>query len=215
MKKSVYSLVLSDDVVAAADRAAAKRGLSRSALINEILADRLSCTTPEMRIRDIFHNLERIALGENFRMKERPSDAMMSLLSSLSYKYNPTVRYSVELTHKTSGVIGILKVSFRTQSESFTKALSGFFYLFCRMEESYAPVGVKYKTEAGRFSRLLAVPEGEQFSAEETGQAISDFIKMFDMALNAYFGCLPDNDEAVDAAAAVYRKYLKNVNYRI
>ena len=38
MKKSVYSLVLSDDVVTAADKAATKRGLSRSALINEVLA---------------------------------------------------------------------------------------------------------------------------------------------------------------------------------
>lgn len=215
MKKSVYSLVLSDDVVAAADKAAAKQGLSRSALINEILAAHLSCVTPQMRYRDIFESLEQIALNDNFRIKERPSDAMMSLFSSLSYKYNPTVRYAVSLTHKTEHVIGVLKVSFRTQSEHFTDALAGFFYIFCRLEESYAPSGVKYKTEPGRISRLLVVPDGTQYSAEETGKAISDYIKMFDAMLNAYFGCLPDTDNAVDAAAAVYRKYLKNTNYRI
>ena len=38
MKKSVYSLVLSDDVIAAVDRAAYQNGLSRSAMINRILA---------------------------------------------------------------------------------------------------------------------------------------------------------------------------------
>ncbi len=215
MNKSVYSLVLSDDVVTAADKAAAKRGLSRSALINDVLAAHLSCTTPEMRIRDIFESLEQIALQDNFRMKQKPSDAMMSLLSSLSYKYNPTVRYSVELTHKTEHVIGVLKVSFRTQSESFTDALNGFFYLFCELEKSFAPSGVNYQTEAGKFSRLLVVPDGEHYSPAETGRAISNFIKMFDTALNAYFSCLPDTNSAVDSAAAVYRSYLNKTNDRI
>lgn len=215
MKKSVYSLVLSDSVVAAADRVAAKRGLSRSALINEILAARLSCTTPEMRIRDIFESLEQIALGDNFRIKTQPSDAMMSVLSSLSYKYNPTVRYSVELTHKMEHAIGILKVSFRTQSERFTDILAGFFYTICELEKSFVPKAVKYKIEPGRFSRLLAVPTGKQYSAAQTGKVISDYIKMFDTALNAYFGHLPDTDDAAAAAAAVYRSYLKNTNDRI
>ena len=39
MKKSVYSLVLSDDVVAAVDRTAYQQGVSRSAMINQILAE--------------------------------------------------------------------------------------------------------------------------------------------------------------------------------
>ena len=42
MKKSVYSLVLSDDVVEAVDRAAYQNGLSRSAMVNQILADYVS-----------------------------------------------------------------------------------------------------------------------------------------------------------------------------
>ena len=54
MKKSVYSLVLSDDVVEAVDRAAYQNGLSRSAMVNQILADYVSYTTPEKRMREIF-----------------------------------------------------------------------------------------------------------------------------------------------------------------
>ncbi|MBQ1203294.1 MAG: ribbon-helix-helix protein, CopG family, partial [Loktanella sp.] len=53
MNKSVYSIVLSDDVVAQVDRLAYKAGTSRSAMINRILADYVSYVTPEQRLRDI------------------------------------------------------------------------------------------------------------------------------------------------------------------
>ena len=52
MSKSVYSLVLSDDVVAAVDRAAYGLDTSRSNLINQLLADYVSFITPEKRRKD-------------------------------------------------------------------------------------------------------------------------------------------------------------------
>ena len=51
MKKSVYSLILTDEVIDRLDRAAYARGVSRSALADEILAGYLSYTTPEMRMQ--------------------------------------------------------------------------------------------------------------------------------------------------------------------
>ena len=65
MKKSVYSLVLSDDVVEAVDRAAYQNGLSRSAMVNQILADYVSYTTPEKRMREIFSQVESLLTGGN------------------------------------------------------------------------------------------------------------------------------------------------------
>ena len=53
MNRSVYSLVLSDDVVEAVDRLAYQQNTSRSALINQILAEAVSFVTPEMRMREI------------------------------------------------------------------------------------------------------------------------------------------------------------------
>ena len=47
VSKSVYSLVLSDDVVAAVDRAAYGLGPSRSKLLIELLADFVSFLTPD------------------------------------------------------------------------------------------------------------------------------------------------------------------------
>lgn len=54
MKKSLYSLMLSDEVVREIDVAAHRLGTNRSALINRILAEYASVTTPEKRINDIF-----------------------------------------------------------------------------------------------------------------------------------------------------------------
>ena len=54
MQKSVYSIVLSDDVVACIDRLAYANGTSRSNMINQILAEHVSYTTPEKRRGDIF-----------------------------------------------------------------------------------------------------------------------------------------------------------------
>ena len=54
MKKSVYSLVLMDDVVKAIDQMAYENNTSRSNLINQILAEKVMLITPEMRMRDIF-----------------------------------------------------------------------------------------------------------------------------------------------------------------
>ena len=45
--KSIYSLVLSDSVVEAVDIMARGAGLSRSAMINQLLAERVAYITPE------------------------------------------------------------------------------------------------------------------------------------------------------------------------
>ena len=47
MKKSVYSLVLMDDIVAAIDELAYSLQTSRSNLINQILAEKVALVTPE------------------------------------------------------------------------------------------------------------------------------------------------------------------------
>ena len=52
MKKSTYSVVLSDRVVAEIDRLAYRKGTNRSSMINEILAGYVSMTTPEQRSID-------------------------------------------------------------------------------------------------------------------------------------------------------------------
>ena len=78
MNKSIYSLVLSDEVVDAVDALARTEGVSRSAMINRILAERVAYTTPEMRLRDILQSLVRSMNGE-FILTEQPSGSTLSV----------------------------------------------------------------------------------------------------------------------------------------
>ena len=57
MKKTLYSLLLDDSVVREIDRLAHRNGLSRSALVNQILAEYADMTTPERQIGDIFRRI--------------------------------------------------------------------------------------------------------------------------------------------------------------
>ena len=92
MKKTLYSLMLSDDVVRAVDELAHSLGTNRSSLINQILADYVSITTPERRINDIFHAVEQmLAPSRELVPFFSPRALTMSLKSSLEYKYRPTV----------------------------------------------------------------------------------------------------------------------------
>ena len=96
MNKSVYSIVLSDDVVAEIDRLAYREGTSRSNMINQILAQYVSYTTPEKRLSDIFSKaVELVDSMDQLQVMLQPSDTHLALKSALRYKYNPTVKYSV------------------------------------------------------------------------------------------------------------------------
>lgn len=76
MGKSVYSIVLSDEVVQAVDEMAYRMNTSRSNLINQLLAERVSLTTPEMRMREIF-SLVGQALDSRFLPAPQASDSVM------------------------------------------------------------------------------------------------------------------------------------------
>ena len=99
MKKTLYSLMLSEDVVREVDALAHRLGTSRSNLINQILAEYVDYTTPERRISDIFSAMEQlISPSRELVPFFAPNSQSMSLKSSLEYKYRPTVKYEVELS---------------------------------------------------------------------------------------------------------------------
>ena len=96
MGKSVYSIVLMDEVVEAIDRLAYEAGTNRSNMINRILADYAQMATPEQRIRNIFSSIEDAISRQNaLQLMLNTSDAMLSMRSAIRYKYNPSMRYVV------------------------------------------------------------------------------------------------------------------------
>lgn len=210
MKKSVYSLVLTDAVVEAADRLACQKGVSRSALIDELLAQSLSCITPEMRMRDIFLSLEELVRSDQvFRMPSRSSDSMLSLFSAIQYKYKPTLRYSVELYRQRRGdFFGELKIQSRTQSGRLMEELEMFYRRWITIEQEY--LGPRpYQLHDGRLSRGLLLPTGRHYTESELGEAIGSYIQAFDKAIKLYFNCLPDRYAAEEPIRAVLTAYAR------
>ena len=127
--KNVYSIVLSSDVVEKIDRLAYENGTNRSNMINQILAEYVSYTTPEKRFREVFRQMQAILENSAFKAAE-PSDTMLSLRSAIAYKYNPTVKYNVELYRGEGDEIGELRVSLRTQNAGLILYMTEFYKLW-------------------------------------------------------------------------------------
>ena len=205
MKKSVYSLVLSDDVIAAVDRAAYQNGLSRSAMINRILAQAVSYTTPAQRMREIFSQVERLLNGEVFQSLSQPSYSMMSLRAALAYKYNPNGRYSVELYPDRPGE-GELRVSLRSQSSALILYLGQFFRLWAKIEQAYVG-GADCVIQDGKYARRLKLPA--RVSHREQGVVLAGYIRAMEQGLRAFFHSLDDPRQAAASVEQAYQNNLK------
>ncbi len=211
MNKSIYSLVLSDEVVEAVDALASAANLSRSAMINQILAERVAYITPEMRFREILDSLERSINGA-FMLSAKPAGGVLSARTSLKYRYNPTVKYSVEMYSQNGKRAGELRVSFRTQNAQLIDDLTGFFRCWTRLEQKFAAdkLGkIVYTMSDGKFTRMLNMPD-ERVSDDEVGAAVADYMAAFDGAMKEYFARLPDIEAGERAAETFYREIMSD-----
>ena len=207
MNKSVYSLVLSDEIVQEIDRMAYEAGASRSAMINQILADYVRYTTPEKRMREVFSAIEQMLIGSVFEPQLQPSDSMFSLRSALDYKYNPSVRYSVELYKNARPLLGELRVSVRSQNSALVLAMLQFFKLWTRIENNY--IGrVECAMEDGRYLRKLRLSEDGKYSNEQIGEGIAAYINLLDSALKRYFENIQEPATAITNVEKLYVNYI-------
>ena len=157
-----------------------------SNLINQILAEYVRYTTPEMRMRAVFEEMERLMQGvDSFQIQPQPSDAMLTIRSALRYKYKPTIRYSVELYRSSRGrTVGALKVAFRTQSQPLIEMLTSFFALWTRLEAHYREQlrlpACESRIEEGKYIRAFAPAGSAEFTDQQLADAMSAYIRMFD-----------------------------------
>ena len=191
MKKTLYSLMLSDEVVAEVDRLAHRLGTNRSNLINQILAEHVNLMTPERRINDIFSAIEQLMTPSRELVPfVSPNTMTMSLKSSLEYKYRPTVKYEVELYRGDSDSLGELTVIFRTQSAALIRSMTEFFRIWKSIEDAHLrPVmgqePPKYALYDGKFIRSISVPNHD-CSSDELAKVIAEYIKLFDTMMKGY-----------------------------
>ena len=189
MKKTLYSLMLSDDVVREIDILAHRMGTNRSNLVNRILAEHVSLRTPEDEINDIFRALEEIiSPSRDLVPFFEPNMQTMSLKSCLEYKYRPTVRYEVELySSPRHGNVGVLSVILRTQSAALIGAMAEFFSLWKQIEDTYLPsrfAAREYALYDGKFTRSIACKAN--MGTNELAEGISNYVKLFDSLMKRY-----------------------------
>lgn len=208
VNKSIYSLVLSDEVVEAVDALARTVGLSRSAMINRILAERVAFVTPEMRLQEVLESLAR-SMNDAFMLAEKPTGSTLVCRTSLKYRYKPTVKYSVEIYSENGKSAGELRVSFRSQNAQLIGDLTEFFKCWTALEQQYIADKISgdilYTIQDGRFARTLNMPR-ENVSEDELGTAVADYMAMLDGTMKEYFLKLPDEHEAIRSAEEYYQK---------
>ena len=203
MGKSVYSLALSDEIIAEVDRLAYQNGTNRSGLINSILAEYLQFTTPEQRMREVFDRMEKLLLSTE---AEHPAFQLLSLPSDTMFNLRSAIR----------GVFGELRVSIRTQNRNLIEAMKQFYELWTEVEKNHRDVESSVD-EQGRISRKLRLSfrdeNHEEVSGLTVGDVLSQYITTFDRGLKAYFDCLQQDDVTRDGVITeledIYSKYLQ------
>lgn len=199
MKKTLYSLMLNDEIVREVDIMAHRLGTNRSSLINEILAEYVNYTTPEKRINDILSAMESLLRPSRELVPYfAPHSYSMSLKSSLEYKYRPTIKYEVELYRGDSETLGAITVIFRTQSGALIDAMSDFFRLWKKIEEKHLKNRPEFALYDGRFVRSISIPE-KDCTSDELANAISEYISKFDTLMKTYLNGTSSASEIEEA----------------
>lgn len=203
----MYSLILSDEIVAAIDRMAALQGTSRSALVNHLLAEHTALPTPEKQARDIFAVVEEL-MGQQLRSSFSPGGAL-TLHTAVQYKYNPQLNYTLELTPG-QPALGRLRVGLRSQNQALLAYMQLFFQLWARLEQTHLPAppqAGQQQLEAKRYSRTLRRP-ALLHNDRQAGEAIAAYVAAMDSCLHTYFDNLSDAEEAVAATETDYLSWL-------
>lgn len=217
MSKSVYSLVLSDEVVREIDKLAYQNSTNRSGIVNQILADAVSYDTPEKRMHEVFERMEALLLHEDvgkssFQLQSLPSDTMFSFRSAIAFKYNPTVRYSVELyrQREEDGSIGELRVSLRTQNKQLIACMNDFYNLWHSIECEHFN-NIEARGDGEKYIRKLKLQvNGEgtgDISGLTVGDVISSYVSTFDQSLKKYFELAGSGKDPERPIEAIYKTY--------
>lgn len=207
MKKSVYSLVLMDKVINAVDEQAYRLNTSRSNLINQILAEHLCCTTPEMRMREIFNSVTK-SISNNFQVQHQGSAYLITFRTALSYKYRPAVNYKIELQREPDSFIGQLRVHIRTQNICLIELFNDFFIHRAELEKRcLSEMGCNtyaYGITSGCFTRKFINGTSEN----DIGTAISQYINHLNKSMQLYFLSPQDFPEYITESE--YRKMISD-----
>ena len=209
MSKSIYSLVLNDEIVEIIDKMARINGMSRSNMIEKILADSIDFETPEIKAYNVFEEIERlISKTQTMRYLSQPSKYLASIMSALDYRYNPAIKYSVEL-FPNSDHLGQLKVTLRTQNSILIDLISDFYRYYTYLEKKYYNPNARYLYDGVKFTRLFDFPK-VNITTKELAEKLTLYVKDFDELLNVYFNNLTNESQLLYIVEKKFKELKQN-----
>ena len=210
MPKSLYSLMLSDEVVEQIDRLALKSGTNRSQLVNRILAEHCSLLTPERRIEAIFRRVNDLfESSDELISRLAPHQTTMQVRTALAYRYRPTLRYELRLYKEAEeGSIGELSMTLRTQAAELLSLMENFLTAWVPLEKRVLErkgIAPRYELQPGRFVRTVETQplpgESGEEAAGRIGDALSLYVRLLDGAFKAFVAG-EENETAMQARLA-------------
>jgi hypothetical protein len=142
------------------------------------------------------------------RYLSQPSQYMASIMSALDYRYNPAIKYSVEL-FPNSDHLGQLKVTLRTQNSILINLISDFYTLYTYLEKKYYNKNAVFMFDGAKFTRLFDFPT-VNVTTKELAEQLTLYVKQFDELLNVYFNNLTGGEKRL--LYLVEKRYLELKN---
>lgn len=210
MAKNLYSVILSEELVSLVDELAKKNNTSRSNQINNILANFFSYTTMDMQIDSILGFINNmLSKNDEFQFLENNCDRQLSVKTSLDYKYNPSLKYSIELyKNLVNDSIGDLKIIYRISSPELRVKLERYFNYIVSFESSVNPTLVKTSMYEQKFIRQFYIEQDLNFTYDEIAESITEYVNNIDRTLKKY---LNDKYTTLDEFCYDYLSVYKNL----
>lgn len=209
MKKSVYSVMLFDEIVEKIDEMAYINNTNRSQMINDLLAESVGLVTPEQKVQSILENL-----GGNFEnslsVGQICKNSSIQFGKSLKYKYRPKIRYSYEFVGSGGQKYAVLKISSRTQSEELNDHFQRFFDIIGTIERQHKSIeGQCGQNDTNhKFVREFNKSGAVTRDTGSITNTLTRYLKMIDNAMNQYFMDY-DSSEIQDELEEIYASYYK------
>lgn len=191
MKKSIYSLMLFDEIVEKVDQLAQETQSNRSQLINDILAEYFGLMTPEQKIQKILENLER-NLSDRFVIEQITKNSSIHLCKNLKFKYKPKLKYCYEFVGEGEKKYATLKISSRSTSKELNAMFNEFFELIKQLEiknKIYQSHEQDYNKSCSnnKFIREFKIQGSIARDINEVSKYLTNYLKMIDQAMNLFF----------------------------
>jgi len=211
MRKSLYSIMLANDIIDAIDKLANQSEVDPSYVLNQILAEYLSIKIPQMNMKEVFDLIElNMNKSSFFKVNASLNDSMIYVKSPIEHEYRPALKYSVEIFEDNDIKIGKLKLIYRTYDMYALNRFNHFIDIWISLETHYIHKyfpknSLQYEVDNGRFSRNLMIPKDIKPTTNKIlSQGISDYIKELDKLLKLYLSNIDFDAEEIEKKYVEY-----------